>query len=160
MNVIIDENHHDRLRERIASLEQERDQEQKLHQEWRAATLAEQSKVTQLVAEKAMLIFDRDQLRAKLALLTDPAAVHVNILRGDLPLTKAQAIHIAGLPADMEQELERLRAEVERLNEALQQAAKDCLNSEGTLGEVLKQVNLINEWKDIGAREVAARRKA
>lgn len=114
MNVIIDENHHDRLRERIASLEQERDQEQKLREEWRAATLAEQSKVTQLVAEKAMLIFERDQLRA----------------------------------------------EVERLNEALQQAAKDCLNSEGTLGEVLKRVNLINKWKDIGAREVAARRKA
>lgn len=51
-----------------------------------------------------------DQLRARFALLTDPAAVHANILRGALPLTKAQAIHIAGLPANVEQELERLRA--------------------------------------------------
>lgn len=101
------------LIERIAALEQERDQEQKLREEWRAATLAEQSKVTQLVAEKAMLISDRDQLWS----------------------------------------------EVKRLNGALQQAAKDCLTSEGTLGEVLKRVNLINEWKDIGAREVAARSK-
>lgn len=64
----------------------------------------------------AALTQECDQLRARLALLADPAAVHANILRGALPLTKAQAIHIAGLPANVEEELERLRAEVERLN--------------------------------------------
>lgn len=58
----------------------------------------------------AALTQERDQMQSKLALLTDPAAVHANILRGALPLTKAQAIHIAGLPANVEQELERLRA--------------------------------------------------
>ena len=45
----------------------------------------------------------------RVKLLTDPAAVHINILRGDLPLTKAQAIHIAGLPADIEQQVRELR---------------------------------------------------
>ena len=40
-----------------------------------------------------------------LDLLTDPAAVYTNILRGTLPLTKAQAIHIAGLPADIKEQL-------------------------------------------------------
>lgn len=67
----------------------------------------------------AALAQERDQMQSKLALLTDPAAVHANILRGTLPLTKAQAIHIAGLPADVEQEMERLRAEVERLSAVL-----------------------------------------
>ena len=41
----------------------------------------------------------------RLAALSDANAVHANILRGTIALTKAQAIHIAGLPADVEQRL-------------------------------------------------------
>jgi hypothetical protein len=39
------------------------------------------------------------------AALKDSATIHSNILRGDIALTKEQAIHIAGLPADIEQQL-------------------------------------------------------
>ena len=55
-----------------------------------------------------------EELEARLKLLTDPAAVHVNILRGNLPLTKAQAIHIAGLPVDIEARLAALERQVMR----------------------------------------------
>lgn len=48
-----------------------------------------------------------------LDLLLDPHAVFINIKRGTLPLTKAQAIHIAGLPANVEEELAALRALME-----------------------------------------------
>lgn len=48
-------------------------------------------------------------LEALQVALKDSAAVHINILRGDIALTKAQAIHIAGLPADIEQQLEALQ---------------------------------------------------
>ena len=57
------------------------------------------------------------------ALLKDSHAVHVNILRGQIALTKEQAIHIAGLPADIEQQLSQaqqritsLEAELEAIN--------------------------------------------
>jgi hypothetical protein len=64
-------------------------------------------------------------LRAEqqLALLANPAAVHVNILRGTLPLTKAQAIHIAGLPANIEQQLATAEARVKDI----QQTLRECL---------------------------------
>lgn len=57
------------------------------------------------------IIADRErQLRAAIAelrKLQDSAYVHVKILRGEIALTKAQAIHIAGLPADV---VERVKA--------------------------------------------------
>ena len=53
-------------------------------------------------------------LEQQVKLLTNPAAVHINILRGTLPLTKAQAIHIAGLPADIEEQVSELQEIVER----------------------------------------------
>ncbi|MGA3264159.1 MAG: hypothetical protein ABSC47_08965 [Terracidiphilus sp.] len=49
-------------------------------------------------------------LQRRFDLLADPHAVYINILRGTLPLTKDQAIHIAGLPADIKEQLDRLRA--------------------------------------------------
>lgn len=48
--------------------------------------------------------------------LSDSATVHVNILRGTIALTKAQAIHIAGLPADIEQKVEQLEEQVRKLS--------------------------------------------
>lgn len=54
-----------------------------------------------------------DNYKAKLdklqAALKDPAVVHVMILRGDISLTKEQAIHIAGLDADIEKTMDELR---------------------------------------------------
>jgi hypothetical protein len=47
----------------------------------------------------------QDAIREK---LKDSSVVHVGILRGDIALTKAQAIHIAGLPADIEDRLARV----------------------------------------------------
>ena len=51
-----------------------------------------------------------DALKARLealeSSLKDSAIVHTNILRGTIALTKAQAIHIAGLPADIAAQLE------------------------------------------------------
>ena len=53
---------------------------------------------------------DFDALKARLealeSSLKDSAIVHTNILRGTIALTKAQAIHIAGLPADIAAQLE------------------------------------------------------
>ena len=77
--------------------------------------------------------------------LSDPAAVHINILRGTIPLSRANAIHIAGLPADVDKQLaenaalratkaewlkqngpggwiDELRATVERLNQEMAEA--------------------------------------
>ena len=54
-----------------------------------------------------------DNYKAKLdklqAALKDPAVVHVMILRGDISLTKEQAIHIAGLDADIDKTMAELR---------------------------------------------------
>jgi len=66
---------------------------------------------------------DRDALEARLealeSSLKDPVVVHANILRGTIALTKAQAIHIAGLRADIEvryrEALEVLRLMVDGL---------------------------------------------
>jgi hypothetical protein len=58
-------------------------------------------------------------LQNKVASLKDSAKVHVNILRGEIALTKAQAIHIAGLPADVEDQLAQLTARVGELEMVL-----------------------------------------
>ena len=67
--------------------------------------------MTSLVGSCDELAAERDELRSSLA---DPLKVHTNILRGTIALTKAQAIHIAGLPADIENQLQELRATVEQ----------------------------------------------
>lgn len=59
--------------------------------------------------------------------------------------------------ADHLKELEGLRAENERMDIALQIAAKDCLNYEGTYGEARKRMQLTREWKKLAATEFAAR---
>ena len=46
---------------------------------------------------------------------------------------------------------------VDVLEIALEFAAKDCLNPEGTYGETLKRMKLIEEWIELGEREHAAR---
>ena len=56
------------------------------------------------------------RLEALVSSLKDPVIVHTNILRGTIALTKAQAIHIAGLRADIE---ERYREALEALRELL-----------------------------------------
>ena len=78
-------------------------------------------------AEDAAFIVEavnaHDSLLAELATLkiqlADPAAVHANILRGTIALTKAAAIHIAGLPADIEQQLADANAQVATLAQQL-----------------------------------------
>lgn len=52
---------------------------------------------------------------ATLAQLSDSSVVHSNILRGTIALTKAQAIHIAGLPADIETSLAEAKATINKL---------------------------------------------
>ena len=52
------------------------------------------------------------RLEALVSSLKDPVIVHTNILRGTIALTRAQAIHIAGLRADIE---ERYREALEVL---------------------------------------------
>ena len=67
--------------------------------------------------------------KRRFALLANPSAVHANILRGALPLTKAQAIHIAGLPANIEGEVARLKrqlASAEEIAEALHAKFDRC----------------------------------
>lgn len=54
-----------------------------------------------------------EELRETLA---DANKVHTNILRGTIALTKAQAIHIAGLPADIEAQVEQLERQVADLS--------------------------------------------
>lgn len=115
--------------ERIAALAQQRDELRETDAEHDAfidrLKTALGDELLSEVCDRAVGFVDEDivrgieKLRSKLALLTDPAAVHANILRGTLPLTKAQAIHIAGLPADVEEQLKNLRAEVERLSAPL-----------------------------------------
>lgn len=65
--------------------------------------------------EREMNIIDRriDNLERQLALLTDPHAVHMNILRGTLPITKEQLIHAAGLPANIEEQIAEARKAAE-----------------------------------------------
>jgi uncharacterized membrane protein YccC len=53
------------------------------------------------------------------ALLQDSTRVHTSILRGTIALTKAQAIHIAGLPADIEAQVQALHAELAAKEAAL-----------------------------------------
>lgn len=62
---------------------------------------AESERIANLEAELA-------EKQRVLDLLLNPHAVHTNILRGFLPLTKAQAIHIAHLPANVEEKLAAL----------------------------------------------------
>ena len=50
-----------------------------------------------------------------------------------------------------------LEAQQSVLEIALEFAAKDCLNSEGTYGEAMKRMKLIEEWVELGEREYAAR---
>ena len=57
-----------------------------------------------------------------LAALQDPDRVHASILTGSIKLTKAQAIHIAGLPADIEQALAALEARNRELEASLNAA--------------------------------------
>lgn len=71
------------------------------------------------------------ELTALRKALSDPTTVHVNILRGTIALTKGQAIHIAGLPADIEEQLTALRASHKMLVEALDvccHALRICYN--------------------------------
>jgi hypothetical protein len=49
------------------------------------------------------------------AALSDPNRVHTCILRGEIALTKEQAIHIAGLPADVEERMVALTTERDAL---------------------------------------------
>jgi hypothetical protein len=49
-----------------------------------------------------------ERIKALEEVLKDPDTVHVNILRGTIALTKAQAIHIAGLPANIEERIKAL----------------------------------------------------
>lgn len=51
-----------------------------------------------------------DRIRCLESSLADSSVVHSNILRGTIALTKAQAIHIAGLPADIESKLQTAEA--------------------------------------------------
>ena len=64
------------------------------------------------------LVFVTDYERL-MAAVQDPAKVHTNILRGTIALTKAQAIHIAGLPADVAEQLAAMQKRVRVLEEAL-----------------------------------------
>ena len=72
-------------------------------------------------------------LEAQVALLADPHAVHVNILRGTLPLTKAQAIHIAGLPVDIEAQVQTLRDALGRIQDI---AAWESINPDHQLDQI------------------------
>jgi hypothetical protein len=51
------------------------------------------------------------------ALLQDSTRVHTSILRGTIALTKEQAIHIAGLPADIEAQVQALHGKITDLRE-------------------------------------------
>jgi len=63
-----------------------------------------------------------------LQILQDPQAVHAMILRGEIKLTKDQALHIAGVGADLERirqlaiELSNRADELARFCEAAQRA--------------------------------------
>jgi hypothetical protein len=72
-------------------------------------------------------------LEEKLSWLSDPAKVHTNILRGTIALTKAQAIHIAGLPADIENQVRALREALTRpvqTHEAQERGLFECEDPE------------------------------
>ncbi len=60
---------------------------------------------------------------------------------------------------ELEAQLREANATIERLNTALEFAAKDCLNSEGTYGEALKRIKLVEEWKALAEKEIASRLK-
>ncbi len=66
----------------------------------------QEAEIERLSAENASLM----------KVFSDSSVVHINILRGTIALTKAQAIHIAGLPANVEEQLASLKAQVERLS--------------------------------------------
>jgi hypothetical protein len=66
-----------------------------------------------------------NEIAALKTMIADPHEVHINILRGTIPLSRANAIHIAGLPADVDKQLAEnteLRATVERLNQEMSEA--------------------------------------
>jgi len=56
------------------------------------------------------LIERRNELAALKSALSDPAAVHSNILRGTIAMSRTDAIHIAGLPADVDKQLAEIAA--------------------------------------------------
>lgn len=103
------------LAERIIALEQDRcpvcggrDKIGKGPTKYECEHCSDMAEMKRLEAESAAL-------KRRLALLTDRAAVHANILRGELPLTKAQAIHIAGLPADVMERIEEANRRIKEL---------------------------------------------
>jgi hypothetical protein len=65
-----------------------------------------QARIHELGAQLACL---KDQLR-------DSNTVHINILRGTIALKKSQAIHIAGLPANIEEQLAAANKRIEELS--------------------------------------------
>ena len=72
------------------------------------------------LADAAKLLAERDaEIERIKAAMQDAPTVHANILRGTIALTKAQAIHIAGLDANIEQQLASQTALVEMLRAAL-----------------------------------------
>jgi hypothetical protein len=85
------------------------------------------------------------------ALLADPNYVHIKILRGEIALTKAQAIHIAGLPADIE---ERLASPVAGVSAEMEK----WLRSEAA--EKRKSAESRRGYAAAGRNENAADRKA
>ena len=81
------------------------------------------------VAER---VLDQDAEIARLReLLKDIAAVHVNILRGNIAMTREQAQHIAGAT-----DYDSLRAEVEALRARVAEQDEHCLR----LGEEISHL--------------------
>lgn len=59
------------------------------------------------------------------AWLKDSTAMHSNILRGDIALTREQAIHIAGLPADIEAQLVAANRKIAEQEQLLNRCRED-----------------------------------
>lgn len=81
-------------------------------QEWKNYTASHLSaQCPKLRAYLDLRDAELDASQRENARLKNSSYVHIKILPGEIALTKAQAIHIAGLPADIEEEVERLKGE-------------------------------------------------
>ena len=74
------------------------------------------------------------QLAELLEKLQDPEIVHSYILRGRIQLTRAQAIHIAGLPWNIDSQVAQLQAQLKQIaalearNRELREKVRACID--------------------------------
>ena len=139
------------LAAQVEHTKQKRDQLQEIAQNQAVGLMdAEIARITLEAQVERKLAEAKAEVKRITDMLSDSATVHANIMRGTIKISKANLIHAAGLPANIEEQLaEAKEAEIEARHELQSVLPKECCAEEIiSLKEFLAEARK-NTWQEI-----------